>query len=100
MRNVVAQFIGREEPDKSGNYRRKNPKHEILKENQKAKVKMQNGKATVKNFAFESVILIFYLCFLIFVWICLGFRYSNLEFRCQQLYLVLIGILTKRAWLI
>jgi len=39
MRNVVAQFIGREEPEKSGNYRRKNPKHEILKENQKAKVK-------------------------------------------------------------
>jgi len=34
---------------------------EILKENQKAKVKMQNDKATVKNFAFESVILIFYL---------------------------------------
>ena len=32
--------------------------------------------------------------------ICLGFRYSNLEFRCQQLYLVVIGILTKRAWLI
>jgi len=49
MRNVVAQFIGREEPDKSGNYRRKNPKHEILKENQKAKVKMQNDKATVNK---------------------------------------------------
>ena len=36
-------------PDKSGNYEQLNPKHEIVKENQKAKVKMQNDKATVNK---------------------------------------------------
>jgi hypothetical protein len=55
FKNVVAQFIGREEPDKSGNYRRKNPKHEILNAKQYQSTNDKNSKQN-------------------------GFWYSNLEF--------------------
>jgi len=63
FKNVVAQFIGREEPDKSGNYGRKNPKHEILNAKQYQSTNVKNLSLNEVKDSKQN-----------------GFWYSNLEF--------------------